>query len=161
MPRKTIKYVNNAAKKAVQKLPLDVAADFLNDLNFVAAGKDPRSSFKSLPEWGAGVVELIENGSPAYRVVYCAKYLDTVYILHAFTKTTNGVDRAAKETVMIRYKEMMSLVREAEKAAKKRSDKNWRQSGSLDLDFAYDLVITRHGRPQPVSQLRQISDQPV
>ncbi|MEH0075997.1 type II toxin-antitoxin system RelE/ParE family toxin [Pannonibacter sp. Pt2] len=119
MPRKTIKYVNNAAKKAVQKLPLDVAADFLNDLNFVAAGKDPRSSFKSLPEWGAGVVELIENGSPAYRVVYCAKYLDTVYILHAFTKTTNGVDRAAKETVMIRYKEMMSLVREAEKAAKK------------------------------------------
>ncbi|HCL66352.1 MAG TPA: hypothetical protein DIC56_16235 [Rhizobium sp.] len=120
MPRKPITYLNNSVKKAVQKLPKDIAADFLNDLNFVAAGKDPRSEFKPLPEWGAGVIELIENGSPAYRVVYCAKYRDTVYVLHAFTKTTNGVDRAAKETVIKRYKEMMAIVREAEKAEKKK-----------------------------------------
>lgn len=120
MTRKTIAYINNSAKKAVQKLPVDIATDFLNDLNFVAAGKDPRSEFKPLPEWGAGIIELIENGSPAYRVVYCAKYLDTVYVLHAFTKTTNGVDRAAKETVIKRYKELMAIVREAEKSEKKK-----------------------------------------
>jgi phage-related protein len=120
MPRKTIRYVNNSARKAVQKLPENIATDFLSDLNFVAAGKDPRSPFKHLPELGAGVIELIENGSPAYRVVYCAKFLDTVFVLHAFTKTTNGVDKKAMDTVKDRYKEMMGIVREAEKAEKKK-----------------------------------------
>lgn len=120
MPRKTITYLNNSVKKAVQKLPENIATDFLNDLNFVAAGKDPRSPFKHLPELGAGVIELIENGSPAYRVVYCAKFLDTVFVLHAFTKTTNGVDKKAMDTVKDRYKEMMAIVREAEKAERKK-----------------------------------------
>ena len=57
------------------------------------------------------MVELIENGSPAYRAVYCVKYLDTVYMLHAFTKTANGVDRKAMSTVEERYKMLMALVR--------------------------------------------------
>lgn len=109
------RYVNNAAKKAVQKLPQAIAIDFLNDLNFVAAGKDPRSLFKHLPELGAGVIELIENGSPAYRLVYCAKFLDTVFVLHAFTKTTNGVDKKAMVTMKERYKEMMGIIRDEEK----------------------------------------------
>jgi phage-related protein len=119
MPRKLIKYVNNSAKRAVKDLPINIATDFLNDLNFVAAGKNPRSAFKPLQSIGPGVIELIENGSPAYRLMYCAKHLDPVYVLHAFTKTTNGVDRAAMATVEKRYKEMMAIVREAEKAAKK------------------------------------------
>lgn len=119
MATKTVVYVNSAAKRAVRDLPNDVAIDFLNDLAFVAAGKNPRSDFKSLSSIGSGVIELIENGSPAFRLMYCAKYLDSVYILHAFTKTTNGVDRAAMATVEKRYKEMMAIVREAETAARK------------------------------------------
>jgi phage-related protein len=119
MPRKTVRYVNNSAKKALQKLPEPVKIDFLNDINFVAAGKEPRSEFKHLPELGSGVIELIENGSPAYRVVYCAKFLDIVFILHAFTKTTNGVDRKAMETVKERYKEMMLIIWDIKRSARK------------------------------------------
>lgn len=121
MQRKVIRYVNNSAKKAVEKLPKLVAIDFLNDLNFVAAGKEPRSPFKHLPELGAGVIELIENGSPAYRMVYCAKFRDIVFVLHAFTKTTNGVDRKAMDTVKDRYKEMMAILREMEKSDRGRA----------------------------------------
>ncbi|GAK73127.1 hypothetical protein RRU01S_31_00610 [Agrobacterium rubi TR3 = NBRC 13261] len=123
MARKQFKYVSPAAKRAVKDLPADIATDFLNDLNFVMAGKDPRSAFKPLQSIGPGVIELIENGSPAYRLMYCAKHLDTVYVLHAFTKTTNGTDRAAMATVEKRYKEMMAIVREAEKAVKKAAKK--------------------------------------
>lgn len=119
MATKTIVYVNSAAKRAVRDPPRDVATDFLNDLTFVAAGKNPRSDFKALPSIGPGVIELIENGSPAYRLMYCAKHLETIYILHAFTKTTNGVDRAAMATVEKRFKEVMAIVRDAEKAARK------------------------------------------
>jgi len=67
-----------------------------------------------------GVIELIENGSPAFRCVYCAKHGDKVYVLHAFTKTTNGVDKAAMETVKERYKAMMALVAEDEREKKKK-----------------------------------------
>lgn len=116
---KKIVYVNEAAKRALRDLPENTAQDFLNNIAMVAKGKSPRFDFKFLSSIGPGVIELIENGSPAFRLMYCAKYLDTVYILHAFTKTTNGVDRAAMATVQKRYKEMMALVREAEKAARK------------------------------------------
>lgn len=108
-------YINSSAKKALLSLPKDIQIQFLNDLQRVQNGKDPLSEFKHLKGIGSGVIELIENGSPAYRAVYCAKHLDTVFILHAFTKTTNGVDRKAMDTVEDRYKAMMKLVREEKK----------------------------------------------
>ncbi len=36
MATKDIRYVNKAAKKAVQSLPQPVAIDFLNDITFIA-----------------------------------------------------------------------------------------------------------------------------
>lgn len=119
MSQRNIVYINNAAKKAVKDLPENIAIDFLNEVTLVAAGKNPRCDFKFLKSIGPGVIELIENGSPAYRLIYCAKHLDKVYILHAFTKTTNGVDGAAMSTVEKRYKEMMKIVHEAKKTVKK------------------------------------------
>jgi phage-related protein len=84
-------------------------------LNAVQQGKDPFSSHKVLSESvGAGAIELIENGSPAYRVVYCCKYLNTLFVLHAFAKTTNGVDQKEMTTAKARYKEMKQRV-EAER----------------------------------------------
>ena len=59
---------------------------------------------------GPGAIELIENGSPAYRAVYCVKYLDTVFVLHAFEKTTNGVDHKEMAAAAKRYKEMRKRV---------------------------------------------------
>ena len=53
---------------------------------------------------------MIENGSPAYRAVFCVKYLDTVFVLHAFEKTTNGVDHKEMATAAKRYKEMKMRV---------------------------------------------------
>ncbi|TBG52591.1 type II toxin-antitoxin system RelE/ParE family toxin [Rhizobium leguminosarum] len=106
-----LKYVNNSALKAMRDLPKEVGLQFATDLQRVQNGKNPLSDFKHLTGMGSGVIELIENGSPAYRVVYCAKHNDTLYVLHAFTKTTNGVDKAAMETVKGRIKLMMADVR--------------------------------------------------
>lgn len=112
MADRNFEYVNSAAKKAMNKLPRDIQIQFGNDLQRVQKGKPPLSDFKHLRGIGSGVIELIENGSPAYRVVYCVKHLETVFILHAFTKTTNGVDRKAMATVEERYKTMMKIVAE-------------------------------------------------
>jgi phage-related protein len=43
--------------------------------------------------------------------MYCAKSAETVYILHAFTKTTNGVDRHAMKTAAERYKIMLQTLK--------------------------------------------------
>lgn len=116
---KKFKFVSPAAKRAFDDLPHDIRLQFSNDLNAVAQDKKPFSNFKDISgSVGKGSIELIENGSPAYRTVYCAKYLDTVYILHAFTKTTNGVDRKAMGTASSRYKDMMLQIRDEEKKVK-------------------------------------------
>jgi phage-related protein len=53
----------------------------------------------------------------AYRAVYCVKYLDTVFVLHAFVNMTNAVDRKQIATAAKRYKEMMRRVDAARRSA--------------------------------------------
>ncbi|WP_299205417.1 type II toxin-antitoxin system RelE/ParE family toxin [uncultured Amphritea sp.] len=118
MPKK-FQFINAAAKREFLALPKEIQQQFSTDLNAVCQDETPFSDFKELSSSvGKGAIELIENGSPAYRTIYCAKYIDTVFILHAFTKTTNGVDRKAMDTASKRYKDMMEEVRSAERQAK-------------------------------------------
>ncbi len=85
---------------------------FANDLNAICQNKEPFSKFKHLKESvGIGAVELIENGRPAYRTIYVAKFADTVFILHSFTKTTNEVDKQAMDTAKKRYKLMQKEIK--------------------------------------------------
>lgn len=124
MSDKKFKFINEASRKEFQELPKEVMSQFGSDLNAVQQSKRPFSDFKDISSSvGQGAIELIENGSPAYRVVYCAKYLDTVYILHSFTKTTQGVDKQAMKTAEQRYKLMMEEVREQQKLDKKNKKK--------------------------------------
>lgn len=105
--------------KAYLALPKNIQYQFGTDLYAVQHGRAPFSAHKVLTESvGPGAIELIENGSPAYRAVYCVKYLDTVFVLHAFEKTTNGVDHKEMGTAAKRYKEMKERVDAEWKRAK-------------------------------------------
>lgn len=109
MSEKKFEFVNKQSLKEFYDLPDDIKKQFGSDLNAVQQGKRPFSALKNISDSvGVGAIELIENGSPAYRSIYCAKFNHTVYILHSFTKTTNGVDRKAMATAKKRYKEMKS-----------------------------------------------------
>ena len=93
------RFVNKQSLKEFKVLPDNVQKRFVLDFNAVFQGKDPFSKFKHIGDSvGVGSIELIENGRPAYRTVYVAKFKNTVYILHLFTKTTNSVDRKAMGT---------------------------------------------------------------
>lgn len=123
---KKFEFVSEAAKRAYLALPKEIQKQFGVDLNAVQQDKAPFSAHKALTDTvGPGAIELIENGSPAFRAIYCCKYLDTVFVLHAFEKTTNGVDRKGLATAKARYKEMKRKVdaerkRVAASTAKKR-----------------------------------------
>jgi phage-related protein len=105
----TLEFVSGAAKRAFDKLPKDAKEDFAKALQDVVNGRTPSMDFNPLNDLGKGikgVIELKINGSPAYRTVYVAKFNNKVYLLHAFTKTTNGVDKQAMNVVVKRYKEI-------------------------------------------------------
>lgn len=106
---KEFRFVNKQALKEFKALPDHIQKRFAHDLNAVSEGKQPFSKFKHIADSvGVGAIELIENGRPAYRTIYVAKFEDAVYILHSFTKTTNGVDRKAMDTAKKRYKLMLA-----------------------------------------------------
>ena len=110
---KKFKFINNQSKKEFLALPDKIQKRFANDLNAICQNKEPFSKFKHLKESvGIGAVELIENGRPAYRTIYVAKFADTVFILHSFTKTTNEVDKQAMDTAKKRYKLMQKKLNE-------------------------------------------------
>ncbi len=101
------RFINKQALKEFKALPKRLQHQFALDLRAVSLGKQPFSAFKHLSDSvGPGAIELIENGRPAYRTIYVAKFNQTIYILHSFTKTSNGVDRQAMATAKQRYKNM-------------------------------------------------------
>ncbi|PCI73273.1 MAG: hypothetical protein COB38_00815 [Gammaproteobacteria bacterium] len=107
---KNFKFINKQSHKEFKTLPETIRIRFANDLNAICQNKAPFSKFKHLKESvGIGAIELIENGRPAFRTIYVAKFQNTVFILHSFTKTTNGVDKKAMAIAKKRYK-LISLV---------------------------------------------------
>ena len=115
-PMKKFAFVNDAAEREYKALPVGIQKDFGVSLSAIQKDETPFLTTRSLSSIGAGVIELKIDGSPAYRCVYIAKYLDTVVVLHSFTKTTNGVDRQAMKTAKQRYKELMVEVAKAKKS---------------------------------------------
>ncbi|QOH73285.1 type II toxin-antitoxin system RelE/ParE family toxin [Pseudomonas juntendi] len=109
---KKFAFVSAAAEREYKELPKDVQDDFGKDLRRIQYGQDPVRPFKSLTESvGAGAIELIINGSPAFRCVYVTKFADMVVVLHSFVKTTNRSDRHAMQVAQERMKELKHELR--------------------------------------------------
>lgn len=112
---KRFEFVNKAARDEYLELPQRVRRIFGFDLHAIQRGLKPESPSVNLAEnVGKGAFELKVNGSPAFRVVYCARYGNTVFILHSFAKTTNSVDRKAMDTARRRYLLMLELFSQGE-----------------------------------------------
>ncbi|MDB5981518.1 MAG: hypothetical protein JWQ69_2533 [Pseudomonas sp.] len=100
-------FVSEAAEREYKNLPATIQDEFGKDLRRIQYGCEPELAIKHLTESvGNGAVELIINGSPAFRCIYIAKYADLVVVLHSFIKTTNGVDRKAMAVAQARLKEL-------------------------------------------------------
>lgn len=104
---KKFAFVSEAARKEYKDLPAKIQDEFGMDLRRIQSGEETRLPTRHLDGVGQGIIELKKNGSPAFRCVYVTKYLDTVYVLHSFKKTTNQVDKQAMELVKQRYKELL------------------------------------------------------
>ncbi|MCD9098068.1 type II toxin-antitoxin system RelE/ParE family toxin [Luteimonas fraxinea] len=113
-------FSSDAARRAFMSLPPEIRQQFGHDLNAVQEGQRPVSDFEDVSaSVGRGAIELKENGSPAYRAVYCTKFENTVFVFHAFEKTAQGVDRANIATAKKRYNELVADVNARAQQAKR------------------------------------------
>jgi phage-related protein len=76
-------------------------------LDKVQHGKDP-DNWKPFDDIGAGVREIrITEENGAYRVMYVAKFEESVYVLHAFQKKTQATSQRDKDLASAHYQKVL------------------------------------------------------
>ena len=71
----------------VRDFPESVRKLVGQELRFVQTGSMP-TDFKPMTTVGAGAYEIRVRSGNQYRVIYVAKFAESVYVLHSFIKTT-------------------------------------------------------------------------
>jgi phage-related protein len=77
-------------------------------LGLVQAGAEP-SNWKPMPTIGLGVNEIRVRVGGAYRVIYVAKFVEAVYVLHAFEKKSQ---KTAQADIKLARRRFNSLVQD-------------------------------------------------
>jgi phage-related protein len=86
----------------VREFPADARALIGQELRLVQNGLMP-SDFKPMPTVGSGAYEIRVRAGNQYRVIYVAKFADSVYVLHGFVKKTQKTAPADLDLAKSRY----------------------------------------------------------
>lgn len=74
----------------VRDFPEEVRQEAGFQLDLVQRGEQP-FDFKPMPIVGRGVEEIrLRDKDGIYRVIYTARFMDVIYVLHAFQKKTQA-----------------------------------------------------------------------
>ena len=89
--------------KSIRDFPEDARHDVGYQLDKVQRGDQPED-FKPMSGIGKGVEEIrISEPSGAYRVIYVARRVEVVYVLHAFQKKTQATPKKDLEIAKQRF----------------------------------------------------------
>jgi phage-related protein len=100
------------------------------ELGFVQRGLAP-SDWKPMKAVGAGVREIRIHVLGEWRVLYVAKFAESVYVLHAFQKKTQKTTREDIELARTRYRQIGDWRSEMKK-------KTTKSSGNVFVDLGFD-----------------------
>jgi len=75
------------------------------ELHAIQRGVEP-SDWKPMPDVGGGVQEIRIHVLGEWRVVFVAKFVDAVYVLHAFQKKTQKTRREDLALAQRRYRQI-------------------------------------------------------
>jgi phage-related protein len=93
--------------KALCDFPKDARQNAGRQLLKVQKGDLPDDS-KPMSDVGKGVEEIrVWEESGTFRVMYVARLVEAVYVLHAFQKKTQATSKRAKEIARLRFKQLM------------------------------------------------------
>ena len=92
----------------VRDFPENVRKLVGQELRFVQTGSMP-TDFKPMTTVGAGAYEIRVRAGDQYRVIYVAKFAESVYVLHSFIKTT---PKTSKPDLAIAKTQYATLLKE-------------------------------------------------
>lgn len=80
-----------SSKDDISSMPLDVKLAFGHAIYLAQTGQKHLNAKPLKGFGGAGVLEIVENDDgDTYRAVYTVKFIDAVYVLHAFQKKSKS-----------------------------------------------------------------------
>ncbi|MGZ2744271.1 type II toxin-antitoxin system RelE/ParE family toxin [Burkholderia stagnalis] len=90
----------------LRAFPLGARREAGHQIDQVQRGQEP-DDWKPMNTVGRGAREIrLRDASGAFRIVYVAKFADTVYVLHCFQKKTERTRHADVELAARRYREI-------------------------------------------------------
>ena len=91
----------------LRRFPLAARREAGRQLDQVQNGQDP-DDWKSMNTVGQGVKEVrIRDASGAFRIIYVAKFVDAIYVLHCFQKKTERTSKADLDLAAKRYRDLL------------------------------------------------------
>jgi phage-related protein len=91
----------------LRAFPLTARREAGHQLDQAQHGREP-DDWKPMNTVGQGVKEIrIRDEAGAFRVLYVAKFADTIYVLHCFQKKTQKTSKADVELAAKRYRELL------------------------------------------------------
>lgn len=103
---KTVLFVGSALDD-LRKFPAGARRDAGYQLDRVQQNLEP-SDWKPMSSIGAGVQEIrIRDGSGAFRIIYVARFLEAVYVLHCFQKKSQKTSKRDLGLASSRYEQLI------------------------------------------------------
>ena len=90
----------------VRSFPESVRKLVGQELRFVQTGSMP-TDFKPMTTVGSGAYEIRVRSGNQYRVIYVAKFAESVYVLHSFIKTTPKTSKADLDIAKAQYSTLL------------------------------------------------------
>lgn len=87
---------------AVRDFPADARALIGYELRSIQRGEMP-TDFKPMPTVGSGAYEIRVRAGRQYRVIYVAKFAESIYVLHAFVKKSQQTAQPDLALAQSRY----------------------------------------------------------
>jgi phage-related protein len=91
----------------LRSFPLLARREAGHQIDQVQNGQEP-DDWKPMNTIGQGVKEIrIRDAAGSFRVVYVAKFTDTVYVLHCFQKKTEKTSKTDLDLAAKRYRNLL------------------------------------------------------
>jgi phage-related protein len=95
------------SREAVREFSHDARQETGYQIMRLQRGQLP-GDWKPMPSIGLGVHEIRIHAAKAYRVIYVAKFVEAVYVLHAFVKKTRKTSQNDLRLAALRYRGLCS-----------------------------------------------------
>ncbi len=103
---RTVLFVGSALDD-LRQFPAGARRDAGYQLDRVQHNLEP-SDWKPMSSLGSGVQEIrIRDASVAFRIIYVARFVEAVYVLHCFQKKSQKTAKRDLELVSRRYEQLM------------------------------------------------------